>query len=277
MHFADADCEFNKADFVIFGIPYDKTSSFRKGAEKGPRSIRKASWNFETFDLRTGVDLRNISINDYGDIQVKGLSSKQMVEKVKEFSTFLLKNSKFPIAIGGEHSITTGIIRAFPKDTSVLYLDAHLDFRNRYQDNLYNHACVLRRIENHTKNVAIVGIRSAEKEEFDYAKERNLFFIDAFSVREKGIPEVIHKIEGKLKGKIYLTIDMDVIDPAYAPGTSTPEPFGLTPLEVLEIIEPFSPKLVGFDVVEVCPPYDNGESSLVAAKLIRSIIGMCGE
>ena len=125
--------------------------------------------------------------------------------------------------------------------------------------------------------IAVLGIRSAEKEELKEAKKLGLFFMDAFTIQKQGILNGVNEVKEYLKNnKVYLTLDIDVIDPAYAPGTSTPEPFGLKPLDILECIKSFSSNLVGFDLVEVCPPYDNGETSLLAAKLIRLLMGIVG-
>jgi len=275
-YFADAEADFDKSNFVIFGIPYGKTSSFRYGAEKAPKAIREASWNFETFDIRTGIDLKDIQIHDYGNLDVKNIESNEMIGEVTDFTSSLIKKNKFPIVIGGEHSITPGIINAFPKDTSVLCLDAHMDYRKSYENDAYNHACTVRRVADHIdiKDIAVLGVRSAEKKEFNDAKKDGLFYKDSFSIRKNGISETIKETKKYLKNKkIYLTFDIDVFDPAYAPGTSTPEPFGLTPFDVIEIIDAFSPQIIGFDVVEVNPMYDHGETSLLAAKLIRSLIG----
>jgi len=274
-YFADAESNFDEAKFVIFGVPYDKTSSFRTGASEAPKEIRHASWNFETFNLKTGKDLRDINFHDYGDLDVKNDSPKEMVKKVREFTSMLLSKNKFPIALGGEHSITPGIVQAFPKDIAVLSLDAHLDFRQQYENEPYNHACTIRRIADHVniENIAVIGIRSAEKEEFEDAKKQGLFYIDAFDIKKSGIKKTLDKTKVFLKNKrVYLTLDIDVIDLAYAPGTSTPEPFGLTSFDVLECIDCFSPQLVGFDVVEVCPPYDRGQTALLAAKFVRHVI-----
>jgi len=274
-YFADAESSFDEAKFVIFGVPYDKTSSFRIGADRGPQEIRKASWNFETFNLKTGVDLRDICFHDYGDLEVKNDVPQVMVKKVKDFTSNLLKNNKFPIALGGEHSITPGIVHAFPKNIAVLSLDAHIDFRQKYEDESYNHACVIRRIADYIdiENIAVMGVRSAEKEEFEDAKSQSLFSIDSFEIKELGIKKTLDKLADYLQEKpIYLTLDIDVVDPAYAPGTSTPEPFGLTPFDILGCIGRFSSKLVGFDVVEVCPPYDQGQTALLAAKIVRIVI-----
>lgn len=274
-YFADAESSFDDADFVIFGVPYDKTSSFRLGASKAPKEIRHASWNFETYNIKTGNDLRDICFHDYGDLDVIDDAPDNMVKKVNKFASELLLKNKFPIAIGGEHSITPGIVSAFPKDIAVVSLDAHMDFRQQYENESNNHACAVRRIADHIdiKNITVLGVRSTEKEEFEEAKEKNLFFIDSYKIKEKGIKNAIEQTKKYLGNKkIYLTLDIDVLDPAYAPGTSTPEPFGITSFDVLECIKAFSPQLVGFDVVEVCPPYDNGETSLLAAKIIRIVI-----
>ncbi len=274
-YFADADSNFNEAEFVIFGVPYDKTSSFRFGASEAPNEIRRASWNFETFDLKTGVDFREIKVHDYGNINVKNDSPETMVKKVREFTSMLIEKKKFIVALGGEHSITMGIIQALPKDIAVLSLDAHIDFRNKYENEPFNHACVLRRVAEKIdiRNIAVLGIRSAEKEEFEDAKKQNLFYIDSFTIREKGIKKALDEVKNHLNNKsVYLTLDIDVLDPSYAPGTSTPEPFGLTSFDILECIEMFSSQLIGFDLVEVCPSYDNGETALLAARFVKCVI-----
>jgi agmatinase len=274
-YFADAESNFNDASFILFGVPYEKTSSFRHGADKAPYEIRQASWNFERYDLRTGSNFEEILVHDYGDLDVQNLTSKQMFDTTKTFTTQVLAKGKIPIAIGGDHSITPGIIDAFPKDIAVISLDAHIDFRQIYKNDIYNHACVIRRIADHIpiRNIAVLGIRSAEKQEYEQAQQQGLFFRDAFTLEKIGIDTTIQQTKAHLQGKrIYLTLDIDVIDPAYAPGTSTPEPFGLTPRNTVEIIEAFSPQLIGCDIIEVCPSYDHGQTALLAAKLIQTCL-----
>jgi agmatinase len=274
-YFADAESSFDDASFILFGVPFEKTSSFRHGADKAPYEVRQASWNFERYDLRTGINFEEILVHDYGDLNVQNLTSKEVFETTKTFTSKLLVKKKIPIAIGGDHSITPGIIAAFPKDIAVISLDAHMDFRQKYKNDIYNHACVICRVADHIplQNIAVLGIRSAEKEEYEQAQEQGLFFRDAFTINKIGIQKSIQQTKTHLKGKqIYLTLDIDVVDPAYAPGTSTPEPFGLTPLDVLEITEAFSPQLIGCDVVEVCPPYDHGQTAVLAAKLVQTCI-----
>ena len=274
-YFADAESSFDEAKIVIFGAPYDKTSSFRIGASKAPNEIRQASWNFETFNIKTGRDLTEVKFHDYGDLEIKDDSPKDMVNKIRDFTSLLIKKNKFPIAIGGEHSITSGIIQAFPKNIAVLCLDAHLDFRQDYENEPYNHACTIRRIADHVdiKNIALLGFRSAEKEEFIEANNQGLFCIDSYTIKKIGIKKILDKTKEYLGDKkIYFSLDIDVFDVSYAPGTSTPEPFGLTQWEILDIIDFFSSQFIGFDIVEVCPPYDTGQTSILAAKIVRYII-----
>ncbi|MCX6665016.1 MAG: agmatinase, partial [Euryarchaeota archaeon] len=224
----------------------------------------------------TGIDLRDVAFHDYVDLAVQNQKPNVMIDTVKTFASQVVKAGKFPIAIGGEHSITPGIVSAFPKDIAVLSLDAHLDYREQYEDEPNNHACAMRRITDHLqlRNIAVFGFRSAEREEYEDAGKNHLFSLDAFIIHKQGFDSCLKKTATYLKGKkIYLTMDIDFVDPAYAPGTSTPEPFGFTPLQTLEIIERFAPQLVGFDIVEVCPPYDQGQTSLLAARIIRSILG----
>ena len=195
--------------------------------------------------------------------------------KVRNFTSKLLEDNKIPIALGGEHSISAGIIHAFPEDISILSLDAHLDYRNIYENEKLNHSCVIKRISEkiNINNIVLFGIRSAEKNEFINAKNDGLFWLDSYYINKNGISKSLNKIKDKFRGKkIYLSLDIDVIDPSFASGTSTPEPFGLKPLDILDCIEFFSKDIIGFDVMEVCPPYDHGETAILAAKLVKTVI-----
>ncbi len=274
-YFADAESNLDESEFVITGVPYDKTSSFRKGALKGPRAIRQASWNFETYNIENNVDIKDVKIHDYGDLAVEKKSPKEMHNIVKKHFKNIVSKNKIPVTIGGEHSITPGIVHAFSEDISILSLDAHMDYREEYENEKYNHACVLRRIADNIdiKNIAVLGIRSAEKEEFEKAKKDKLFYKTSSDFKTEGIKKILKQTKEYLGQKqVYLTLDIDFLDPAYAPGTSTPEPFGLNPFEIMDIIKCFAPKLIGFDLVEVCPNYDNGQTSILAAKIIRKTI-----
>jgi agmatinase len=274
-YFADADSDYKDSDYVIFGIPYDKTSSFRMGANSAPKEIRFNSWNFETFNIRNKVDFKDIRVHDYGNLSIKNKPINDVMDEIKSITKMLIKDNKFPVAIGGEHSLTSAIIEAHPKDIAVLSLDAHLDYRDVYENEKYNHACVMRRISEkiNIKDIAILGIRSAEKDEYYEAKNDGLFWIEAFDINKNGIKKCLNEIKNRFfNKKIYLTLDIDVLDPSYAPGTSTPEPFGISPKDVLHCIEFFSEDIIGFDIMEVCPSYDKGETALISAKFIKSLI-----
>jgi len=276
-YFADAEASFSEAKYIIFGVPFGDSSSFRKGSHLGPDSIREASWNFESFDILTGQDLQKIKIHDYGNIDLVDSTNSNWLKIVNDFEKKIVNQKKLSFAMGGEHAITPPIVDAFSKDICVLSLDAHLDYREEYLKDSNNHACVMKRISDFlpAESLAVVGFRSAESEEFSQAKKDGLNMISSFELKKNGISSSIEKIRTTFKDRpIYLSLDIDVFDPAYAPGTSTPETFGLNPFEVYEIISAFSPQLVGFDVVEVCPPYDHGQTSLLAAKMLRKTIAL---
>ncbi len=270
LRFADANEGFEEADFVLLGVPFDRTTTFRSGARFAPTTIREASSNFEMELFEHGVTFADIKFHDSGDLYEEG-TVDDMVKAIEEEARRVVSAGKFLVATGGEHSITPPIVRAYGKDISVITIDAHLDYRDSYQGLKNSHACAHKRIEDIVGkgNVFAFGIRSISGEE----DHKNALYADAFTIHEKGCMNVFREMLAKLKKKpVYLSLDIDGIDPAYAPGTGTPEPFGLTPMEVKDIIDELAPRLVGFDVVEVCPPYDNGNTSILAARLIREVV-----
>jgi agmatinase len=265
LFFADADSDFESSEYVIFGIPHDKTGAHRTGTSQAPESIRRESFNFETYLYDLAVDLIDVPIHDLGNISIDATSTT--VRKI-------LEAKKIPIALGGEHSISPIIISEF-KDISVLVFDAHLDFRDEYEGERNSHACAVRRISEIVKPERIipVGIRSMCKDELADAERLSLCFITPEDVRVQPFEAILDIIDERLEDRIYISLDMDVFDPAYAPGIGTPEPFGLTPVYVRDVIRHIARKVVGLDIVEVCPPYDNGNTSSLAAKLVRDFIG----
>ena len=273
LKFADANSSFNDAKFVIFGVPFDSTSSFRSGSRFAPNRIREASYNFETYLMEHDIDLTDVPFHDAGNLDEYG-NVDEMTGAVEDAVKKILP--KFPILIGGEHSLTIGAVKTL-KNVSVVFIDAHLDFRDEYLGIKNSHACVSRRISEIVgiENVFSIGVRSFSREEKNDAEKLGLKYVSSFDVKEKGIEKSIRNLN--LKKKIYLSLDMDSIDPSYAPGVGNPEPFGLTPLDVVKCIKILSDRLVGFDIVEVCPPHDNGNTSLLAARIIRDLIGCAGK
>lgn len=271
LKFADASAEFAEAKFVIFGAPFDRTTSFRPGARFAPNAIREHSYNFEPFLFEHQIDLQEVPFCDIGNLEEVG-DVDHIVALVQQTTADILRANKFPILLGGEHSVTIGAAKCF-KDTSFLIVDAHLDFRDTYMNSRNNHACVTRRIFEMAgqENVVCLGIRSISREEFE--AEAKVQYIDAFQINEEGIESVAKKVMNMLRSeKIYFSLDIDGIDPAYAPGTGTPEPFGLNPLQIKKLIHFIAPRLVGFDIVEVSPPYDNGNTSALASRIVREVI-----
>lgn len=273
--FADADYPLENSEFVLLGVPFDFTSSFRTGSRFAPNAVREASYNFEPYLFDYGIDLKEIRVHDAGNLSEQG-SPKGMMCSVENCVKEILKNNSFPVLIGGEHSIAIGAISAF-SDIGVISIDAHLDFRDQYLGERYSHACTARRISEIVglDRIAILGVRSFSREEFEDARSSGLSYIDALELREVGVENGVKKALKALdKEKIYLTLDMDGIDMAFAPGVQNPEPFGLFPVEIKRCIETIADRLVGFDLVEICPPFDNGTTSLLGARIIRDVIGL---
>ncbi|MCU0860389.1 MAG: agmatinase [Thermoplasmata archaeon] len=270
LRFADATETFEEAEYVLLGVPFDRTTTFRSGARFAPTTIREASSNFEMELFEHGVTFNDIKFHDSGDLYEEG-TVDDMVQAIEEEARRVVSAGKFLVSMGGEHSITPPIVRAYGKDISVITIDAHLDYRDEYQGLKNSHACAHKRIEDVVGkgNVFAFGIRSISGDE-DHGQA---LYADAFRVHEEGCMPVFREMLAKLKRQpVYLSLDIDGIDPAYAPGTGTPEPFGLTPMDVKHIVNELAPRLVGFDVVEVCPPYDNGNTSILAARIIREVV-----
>ncbi|SIM74360.1 agmatinase [Cuniculiplasma divulgatum] len=270
---ADATFDYEDAHYVIFGVPFDYTSSFRRGSSRGPTEVRRAYDNLESFDVNYEVDFSELPICDIGDIQVNEDAS-ETVDLVEEVTSIITKDGKIPVMIGGEHSITGGSIRNF-KDASMVIIDAHSDFRDSYMGNKHNHACVTHRALDVLGEGRIFsfGTRSTSREEFEDPDYHKVRFVSADEIRKEGIDRSLSKIEGKLRDQVYFSIDMDGIDPSFAPGVGTPEPFGLNDVDVRYLIRKLARKIYGFDVLEFTPDFDNGNTSMLAAKLIQDFIG----
>jgi len=273
--FADANSDYKTARYVICGVPFDGTSSFRTGSRLAPQEIRAASYNFETYSSFFDMDLADVKIHDAGDLKVAA-TIDETLEVISVTAEKYIRDRKLPIMLGGEHSLTFPFVNAcknkYP-DLGFVVLDAHMDLRQEYNGEKNSHACISRHIlENVTQKYASVGIRSGNREEYDYVNENNIKVFSSEDVFSNGIESVIDDIRKEIKGPIYLSVDMDVIDPAYAPALGTPEPYGLTPRDVREVISGLAPKIVGFDLVEIAPEYDSGGTALLGAKLVRDFI-----
>jgi len=276
MSYAGAESDYDSADAFILGIPYDRTSSFKSGAAEAPFHIRRASHNFEEMHFEHGLDLQPLSVFDQGNCEHLFLP-EDMMDEVKFFIAQAVKDKKFTIAIGGEHSVNIPVIRCFKSsDISLITIDAHLDSRDDYLGTPYSHACVTRRAAEHLgiDNVFSIGVRSISREELE--RDDVIAHATSFEIKERGIEWAVKKALDSVKNeRVYLSLDIDGIDPAFAPGTGTPEPFGLDPMDVKKAINLIGGRLAGFDVTEVCPPADpSGITSILAARLINEVLAV---
>ncbi|MBN1324498.1 MAG: agmatinase [Methanotrichaceae archaeon] len=271
--FADASSELMDAEFVIMGMPFDSTTSFRPGSRAGPEAVRQASWNFETYIHRHGVNLNDLLVCDLGDLDM-GSTPDRAWEAIRA-GIGLLPSRALPVTIGGEHSITPPIVGELLRrgKLSVLVLDAHLDLREEYGGTAKSHACASRRILDHPiEGYASIGIRSGSEEEYAYARDMGIEFHESDEVAERGMAAVLDDALDGLSERIYLSIDFDAIDPAYAPAVGNPEPFGLHPRDVRLVIDRLADRIAGLDVNEIAPVYDSGQTATLGAKLIREFM-----
>ncbi len=267
--FACAQAEYGTADYVVLGVPFDRTSSLRAGTADGPEEVRRASYCFEPYMMEYGVSLFDMDIHDMGDIS-KHDQVEDMGEEIENLVTGLIRNNKFPIIIGGEHSLSPFVVAAL-EDIYVVILDAHLDYRDEYEGMKRSHATSTKRIsELSIKGLNVMGVRSISQEESIIEKPSYVTSYEMFN-RDDFMETILEDIGDK---KVYLSIDMDVFDPSYAPGVGNPEPYGITPLQCKGIIDKLSGNLIGADIVETCPKYDHDKiTSNLAARLIYDILG----
>jgi agmatinase len=264
-----------EADYVVFGVPFDVTSTYRTGARFGPNAVRQASLNIETYSFRTSIDVEDLKLHDLGDLHVSADTAKTL-EKIELVVKDLLEMGKMPVTIGGEHTITLGCIKGLGKKaqkTAILSFDAHLDLRNEFMDLELSHTTFLRRINEWANPAKIieVGTRAVCKEELAYAKKAGIEFFTALQIRKEGNERIANKLKEKIaeSENVYLSVDMDILDPAYAPAVQNPEPEGIDTHTLIDILGCICDKrIAGFDLVEIAPNYDQGVSAIQGARLI---------
>jgi len=269
LHFADADASYEDARYAVFGVPYDGTTSFKPGTRFGPRAIRELSFNFESYEPSSGIDLAEVPVTDLGDLEVVKVP-EALVDQVADVTGDIVRDGKVPVMLGGEHTATIGAVRAVHPEVYVV-CDAHLDLRDELDGTGYSHGCVTRRVLDTVDDVVIIGARSGDSEQFAVAAEKTRLYT-ADTVRDLGIAAVLREVREHIAGKrVYLSIDADAIDCCLTPGLGTPEPFGLTPLDIREVVRTLAPHAAGFDYVEVAP-FDSGQTAAVAAQMVREFI-----
>jgi|TARA_B110001454_G_C12627504_1_gene395504 agmatinase len=267
--------ENSKPVATIFGVPFDSTHSYKPGCRFGPDAIRDAFNNIEIFQPEFGVDLEAEAISDLGNTKHTVVAA-EMLQMVKDVTSELKKQDKQIIILGGEHLITLGSFTCFPKDTGYVVFDAHYDLRDQYADTKLSHAAYLRRIveERGSENIVHVGARAFVKEELAFLKEHNIATVSDKEISNGNGPKLLKDVTSTFD-RVYLSVDLDVLDPAFAPGVGNPEAVGISSRELYDLITTLqNKKIVAADMVELNPTYDNGSTASMAAKMIATIIAM---
>lgn len=268
---SDEFAQLEKAKIVLIPVPYDGTSTWGKGADKGPKAFLEASENMELYDIETDSEVYEQGIYLAGAI-TENSSPEAMVKAVHKATKEYIKRNKFVTLVGGEHSISIGTIRAFNEcfdDLTVLHIDAHADLRESYEGSKYNHACAVHEASQ-TTNLIQVGIRSMDTIEKTFMDEEKTFFGHDMANDEYWKDKVIEA----MTDNVFITFDLDALDPSILPSTGTPEPGGLFWYETLEFLKQvFEEKnVVGFDMVELCPNAADKSSDFLAAKLFYKML-----
>lgn len=273
--FAGSSTSFEEADYVILGFPFDGTCTYRSGAQFAPDAIRRASLNLESYSIRSGTDVEELRISDIGNLEVT-TNVRENLKRLRLVVNEIVVGGKFPVIIGGEHTLTLGVIGALEGDFVLFDFDAHADLRDRFMGVDVSHATFMRRVceQIGTNRVVQVGTRALCQEEANYIKREGVRCINLLDIRqdEGGAKRLI---EQALKGadKVYLSVDFDVLDPSFAPAVANPEPDGIDIATLLDLaMQLSSDRMVGFDVVEVTPHYDRGVTALGAARFIFELL-----
>ncbi len=267
---------YDEAEAVIYGMPMDYTVSFRPGSRFGPNRIREASIGLEEYSPYMDKHLEDVNYVDMGDMMFPFGNAAKSLDIIEGYLDKLLEDGKFPLGLGGEHLVTWPVIKAMHRkypDMALIHIDAHADLREQYEGEVLSHSTPVRKACGliGPENVYSFGIRSGMREEFEYARTSGMT-LEKFSVAEP-----LKKHLPSLAGRpVYVTIDIDVLDPAYAPGTGTAEAGGISSKELLDAIMAIAQsdmRIIGADLVEVAPAYDSGEqTSIAASKFIREIL-----
>lgn len=275
--FGGYEWDRTKTIFSFLGVPFDSTSSFKPGSRFAPDYLRISSRSIELYSIRSSVDMEEVGIYDEGDLIVSHGDPQKTLEILETVIRDLISEGRIPIIIGGEHTISLGSVRGLPRNTGVLILDAHMDLRDDFMGNRYSHACVSKRILELLGPGALfmVGTRAFTREEMRTAMKNNIEFITAQELRREGRRAAAGKILRWMDNfkHIYISIDIDFLDPAFAPGTGTPEPDGLTTWELLDLLyEVVDERTLAFDLVEVNPMVDiSGVTSVLGAKIVFEV------
>jgi agmatinase len=267
--------EFEKSEYVILPVPYEQTTTYQHGTKNGPEAIIQASHEVETFDEELKFEPYRAGICTLNLLEINSVEPIAMLQRIHQATEQLIDAGKRMVMLGGEHTISIGAVKAFKEkypDLSVLQLDAHADLRDSYEENKFSHACVMRRIAEICPFVG-VGVRNLSAEEHDFVQENKTDIF--FSHEMKDDSRWKKRVLERLGTDVYLTLDLDVLDPSIMPAVGTPEPGGLLWYETLEFLKELieNNNVVGCDVVELCPIPGMVAPDFLAAKLVYKIIG----
>ena len=270
--FIGCDNSYEESKIVLFGAPFDSTTSFRPGTRFASKAMRSESFGIETYSPYQDGDLEDFAVFDSGDLELPFGNTQRVLDQIEEHTAEILKDGKIPYMIGGEHIVTLGAMRAVVKqypDVHIIHFDAHADLREDYLEERFSHATVLHRVWDLVGDGKIFqfGIRSGDRSEFVWAKDH--VFTNKFNFH--GLKEIVDQLKEK---PVYFTLDLDVLDPSVFPGTGTPEAGGVSFQELLEaMIQVSHLNIVGFDVNELSPVYDqSGSSTAMACKVLRELL-----
>ena len=254
----------------VLGVPFDSTSTYRTGSRFGPNAIREAFLNIEVYSSHFDIDIEDFSIMDLGNLSQTS-NPEHMSDVVEKVVSEMIHEGKTPAVLGGEHSLSYATFRAAPEDSALIVFDAHADLRDEFANLRFSHTTWLRRFveERGARNVMHIGLRAAAREEMIYLNKEKISSISTQTILNTERSEMILHNFIKDFQKIYVSIDMDILDPAYAPGVGNPEAAGISTSQLLEFLYILKGKnICGFDIVEVAPQYDTGSSAIAAAKVM---------
>jgi len=258
--FPGANADHADADYAVVGAPLDATTSFRPGARFGPDRVRRFAQGFEDYDRRTGLHFSDLGVHDGGDVRAWNDPEAYVTHLASRLREFR-RSGALPLLVGGEHTVSVAGLRAAQPDVFVC-LDAHLDLRRELDGEAWSHATVTRHALETVEEAVVLGARDGSEAEWERAAEADVTAVP---------PPEVPGWEPEFDGEAYLSVDVDAADPGVAPGTGTPEPFGLDPDAMRDVVRSVGPRAVGFDVVEV-NDRDDGEAAVLAAKLLRAFV-----
>ena len=260
---------------TVFGVPFDATHSYKPGCRFGADAIRDAFNNIEVFHPDLGADLEEANIEDLGNTR-NTASATEMVRMTKKITAELVPKKRQLIILGGEHSITYGTYSAFPKGTGFVVFDAHYDLRDEFADTRLSHASYLRRIaeERGADGIIHVGARAFAREELAFLTEHRITAVSDRQIRDGLGPKLLGEHLSAFDS-VYVSFDLDVVDPAFAPGVGNPEAAGITSRELFDMVRVLGgTRVAGADIVELNPYHDNGSTASLAAKIMSTVIAM---